>query len=107
MKKIYIAGKIAGLENYKQIFNEQEEVLKSKGFKVMNPAILPDGFSYEDYMRICFSMIDVCDAICFLPNWTQSNGAKREYSYAKAKGKARLFIIGGAINDSSDVCMCL
>lgn len=85
--KIYVAGKITGLNNYKELFEKAELHLKDKGHNVMNPAILPDGFDYEDYMKICFSMIDVCDAIYFLKNWQDSTGAKREYEYATQQRK--------------------
>lgn len=88
MKKIYIAGKITGLDNFKEIFNQAEQELKQKGHKVMNPAILPSGFEYEDYMKVCFSMIDVCEEVHFLPNWTDSDGAKREHNYAIATQKS-------------------
>lgn len=46
----------------------------------MNPAMLPKGFEYEEYMRVCFAMIDVCEAVCLLPNWTDSPGAKKSLS---------------------------
>lgn len=87
MQKIYIAGKITGLKNYQQKFEEAQERLEVGGYKVMNPAILPPGFDYEDYMRICFAMIDVCDAVYFLADWRDSPGAMREHEYASRAGK--------------------
>lgn len=87
MLKIYIAGKITGLYNYKEVFQRAEQRLKNAGYSVMNPAILPEGFDYEDYMKVCFSMIDVCDAVYLLRNWQDSNGAKREYEYVTQQGK--------------------
>lgn len=33
------------------------------------------------------AMIDVCEAVYFLPTWTDSKGAHLEMGYAKAKGK--------------------
>ena len=58
----------------------------------MNPALLPAGFEYEDYMKVCFSMIDVCDEVHLLQNWEDSEGAKREFSYALATRKTTVFI---------------
>lgn len=87
MSKIYIAGKITDLANYKEIFNEVEDWLKAKGHDVMNPAILPGGFAYEEYMKICFAMIDACDIVLMLWNWKDSPGAVREREYAISKGK--------------------
>ena len=83
--KVYIAGKITGLENYQQKFRAAQDRLEARGYSVMNPAVLPLGFDYEDYMRICFAMIDVCDAVYMLDNWRDSPGAIREYEYAKGK----------------------
>lgn len=89
--KIYIAGKITGLENFKSAFDKAEEKLKLEGNVVLNPSILPGGFEWDEYMHICFSMIDVCDAIYMLSNWEDSCGAREENIYAKAKGKIILF----------------
>ena len=92
MKKVYIAGKISGEKDFKNIFKQAETQLVENGYKVMNPAELPQGFDYEDYMKVCFSMIDVCEEIHFLPNWKDSPGANREYNYGLATGKEIKFI---------------
>ena len=86
--KVYIAGKITGLDNFKEVFGEAEDHLKESGHYPMNPAMLPKGFEYEEYMKVCFAMIDVCEAVCLLPNWIDSPGAKREFEYASSLGKA-------------------
>jgi len=85
--KIYIAGKITGDPNYKQKFAMKEMELMAQGHKVMNPSILPEGFDYEDYMKVCYAMIDTCDAILLLPDWKESNGAVRERYYGWATKK--------------------
>ena len=86
--KIYISGEITNDPNYKEKFAETEEYLKAKGYVIMNPAILPEGFDYEDYMTICFAMIDVCDLMFMIKGWEKSDGAKRESYYACAKNKS-------------------
>ncbi len=91
-KKVYLSGKITGDENFIEKFKEAEEKLKEKGHKVMNPAILPPGFEYEEYMKICFVMIDQCDILAFLPDWEDSPGAKREIEYAVETKKMPLRI---------------
>lgn len=63
--KIYIAGKITGCNDYKTKFNEAEKRLIEEGHICMNPSILPEGFEWEEYMGICYSMIDVCEAVYF------------------------------------------
>lgn len=85
--KIYIAGKITGLDNYKEIFAEVEAELLAEGHEVMNPAMLPVGFEWEEYMHICLSMIDVCDAVYFITNWEDSKGATDEHFYAATNHK--------------------
>ena len=85
--KIYIAGKITGRENYKDEFKKAEERLTKQGNTVLNPAVLPEGFEHSEYLHICKAMIDVCDAVYFLPTWSDSKGAYFEMGYAVAAGK--------------------
>ena len=47
--------------------------------------------SHEDYLHICYSIIDVCDAVFMLKDWRQSEGAKLERLYATTKGKVILY----------------
>jgi nucleoside 2-deoxyribosyltransferase len=42
-------------------------------------------------MRICFTCIDVSEAICLLPDYLDSPGSSSELGYATAKGKEILF----------------
>ena len=93
--KIYIAGKITGNEDYKAEFKLREMVLKSVGHTVLNPAELPSGLEHYEYMHICTAMIDIADAVSFLPNWNDSKGARIEYNYALEKGKQLLFGLEG------------
>ena len=87
MSKIYIAGKITGDADYRKKFNIIEQGLIKHGNKVMNPAVLPDGFEHHEYMEICYKMIDACEKVLFLPCWVNSKGAKMEHEYAKDTGK--------------------
>ncbi len=99
MKKAYIAGKITGNKNYKQEFQAVEEHLKKDGYVVMNPSFMPEGFEQSEYHHVCMAMIDVCDSVFFLPNWTDSKGAHLEMGYAKGKGKRTALIEGIVITD--------
>lgn len=91
-KTVYVAGKIAGNENYKTDFTNAVEKLKQEGYtKILNPCCLPDNLEYEQYMTICFAMIDTADVVYFQKNWYGSLGAEREEKYAIAKCKERIY----------------
>ena len=93
--KIYIAGKITGFTraDYQAKFLIAQKNLEYAGHKVMNPAYVnaTDGFEHEDYIHICYAMIDVCDAIYMLKDWQQSKGARMELQYAADWGKGILY----------------
>ena len=89
--KIYIAGKISDNPNYKNDFKKAQKYLTSKGHICISPTILPEGFSWDDYIPICFKMIDACDSIYMLKNWMGSKGAQAELAYAKAGKKKIIF----------------
>jgi hypothetical protein len=91
MNKIYIAGKMTGLKNYKKVFDEAEVLLTGMGCTCMNPSVLKEGFHWKDYMHICFAMIDVCDTVYMLSNWKDSLGATLEHDHAKEKGKKIIY----------------
>lgn len=90
--KAYIAGKITGNQNYKEEFAMAEKNLKDKGYKVMNPTCLPEGFEQFDYLSICATMIDICDEVFFLPTWEDSKGSCFEYGYSLASHKPVHFL---------------
>ena len=81
--KIYIAGKITGDPKYRDRFREEAEKLEGLGHIVLNPAELPEGMEAADYMRICMAMIDVADAVVFLPDAAESAGARLEMAYCE------------------------
>ena len=95
MPKIYISGAITGTDDYMERFCAAEERVKSDSFEVVNPAkvnaMLPKSTSYEDYMKMSFCMIDMCDSIYMLRDWTESNGARMELEYAIANKKNIFF----------------
>lgn len=40
--------------------------------------ILPEGFDWAEYMKICIPMLSCCDVIILLDGWQNSKGAKAE-----------------------------
>lgn len=86
MEKIYISGKIIGLENNEAFkrFDEAEKELKAKGFEVVNPMTIEHNHdkSWINYMKTDIKALMDCDAIYMLPNWKTSRGAKIERQLA-------------------------
>lgn len=89
MSKIYISGPITGTTDYMERFEKAESYLKSKGYSVVNPAKVnaqrPEDTTYEEYMKMSFTMLDMCEYIYMLDGWHKSTGANRELGYAMAK----------------------
>lgn len=80
--KVYIAGKITGFPGYKEKFKAAEDKLKAEGHVVLNPTILPEGFTQEEYLRICRGMIRAVEVVYLLDNWRDSYGARHERDFA-------------------------
>ena len=88
--KIYISGAITGNAAYKAQFEKAEREVAAQGHTPLNPARLEDAFpplAYEDYMHICFALIDLADCVYMLHGWELSAGAQRERAYAMQHGK--------------------
>jgi hypothetical protein len=88
--KIYISGAITNDQEYKAKFAEVEKRLQ-KNYIVLNPAILPEGMKYTDYMKICMPMVEIADSIFILKDWEKNKGAKAEVAYAKALNKVTIY----------------
>ena len=96
-KKVYIAGKISGTKDYMGKFEAAERFLVACNYVPINPAKvlseLPEkDMEHEDYMHICFAIIDICDAVWFMDGWKESKGATQEFYYAASKNKILLRI---------------
>lgn len=85
--KVFISGKITGDENYRAKFQTAADALTAEGHTVLNPAILPDGFTVGEYMKMGLAMLDCADVIYMLPDWKESRGATIEHEYASYSGK--------------------
>ena len=103
--KVYIAGKVTGLEKAEVFkkFNESVSQLKKQGYITMSPAVLAsnEGFEHSDYMHVCFAMIDVCDAVYMQKDWRNSKGARMDLQYAK-KCKKRILYEDASTREDSE-----
>ena len=101
--KVFISGPITGVEDYREKFKIAEMELLEQGYTVMNPAVLPDGFEWREYMLITISMLCSCDAIYMLPGWEHRTGATMEYKYAKARGLTIMFAPKSEVDEEYDL----
>lgn len=91
MQKIYVSGKITGLDNWRQIFEQAEKKLIEQGYFVISPRLIAEeveiqksNATYQDYMRSDLRMLCICDSVYFLSNWQDSPGARLEHEIAVA-----------------------
>ena len=93
--KIYISGAISNTDDYMKRFAKAEKELTDKGYSVVNPAKvnaqLPEDTDYEDYMKMSFCMLSMCDSIYMLHGFEKSCGANRELGYAMARDKIIMY----------------
>lgn len=84
--RIYISGPISGTTDYMERFDAVENMLTSRGYSVINPAAvnanLPGDTTWDEYMKMSYTMLDMCDAIYMLKDWERSQGANVELERA-------------------------
>lgn len=82
--KVYLSGKITGDVDYRKQFEAVQNELRAYGYVVFNPAVLPDGFEYEDYMSLDLLILSRCDAIYLLRDWENSTGLSGKWKKLSA-----------------------
>lgn len=102
MKKVYISGKINGLDlkeaynNFKQAEERVKEYYKNnfnEDVKIVNMMDVPHIEMYwADYLIRDLVFLKYCDAIAFMDNWEDSYGAKVEKAFAEGLGIEQIYI---------------
>lgn len=87
--RIYISGPVTNVLDYKEKFDQAEKYLKETypNAEIINPTmiVLPESCTHEDYMKIDFMLLDLCNAVYFMQGWEWSKGACMERGYAVAR----------------------
>lgn len=108
MKTIYLAGPMRGIPLYNfPAFDAAKRELAGRGLYVISPAdldresgfdpvtlprnwdwkALPERFCLKQAVQRDLEAVCKCDALCLLPGWENSRGAKAEKSVAEWVGK--------------------
>jgi len=85
MKKIYLSGKITGIEDEAiELFAKAETEVRKMGFEPVNPLSLNHNHdkSWQSYLRVDIQALCDCDIIFLLHNWKDSEGAQLELTIA-------------------------
>lgn len=85
-QRIYIAGPMTGHPQLNfPAFHAAANQLRADGWRVANPADNGgDDAPYEEYLRRGLRMLLDCQAICLLPGWPTSHGARLEERVARS-----------------------
>lgn len=93
--RLYIAGRIAGEDNYQQKFAAACEEVRQLGHEPVSPCEIHDGCDHRDRWEswmICdlHTLLD-CDGVYALRDWSWSKGANIEVQLALRLGKEVIY----------------
>ena len=93
-KIVYLSGRILGNSERKKDFDCAQRFLEKMRYIVINPANLDevaDGLPCEQFMKICYKLVEISDIVFMVSGWQKSKGANAELSYAKSLGKKVMY----------------
>lgn len=91
--KVYLSGRITGrIPEARLEFRDAQRRLEALGHSVVNPFGngLGDDDAWERHLAVDIIHLMECDALCQLPGWEESLGARLENEIAVLKGIPRL-----------------
>ena len=88
--RVYLSGPITGHEETApERFSAAEDLFSDFGEEVINPWKIAEAIgaklTHEEYMRIDFFLLYLCDAIYLLDGWQDSAGCRREMEEAQRR----------------------
>lgn len=85
---MYVAGPMTGREDFNYpAFHATAAAITGYGHVAVNPADDPDTSQpWAYYLRRDVVRLATCDAVCLLPGWRESRGARLEVSVARELG---------------------
>ena len=85
---VYISGPMTGIADANRAaFDAAEKFLREKyGCGVLNPARMPDGLQYRQYMAHAMQLLAHATVMVLLPGWERSRGAFIEVMIAERDG---------------------
>ena len=87
IKRLYLAGSIAGNKTYKRDFSRAYWLLKNAGFVVENPIeFCNEEWDWQECMRKCIRVLSKQNAIAVIGDVSNSKGAMLELEIGKALG---------------------
>lgn len=95
--KVYISGKITGVSDYKERFEDAiSEVLNGidSNAEIVNPVSIGSkclSGLWKDYMKLDIKEFIECDVIFMLKGWRKSKGARLEHKIAKSIGLSIIY----------------
>lgn len=115
---IYIAGPMRGFPKFNfPLFNAAAKLWRQRGWKVVSPAEIDvevDGLDpdnpvsakpFKFYMRRDVKLLLEVDAVAFLPGWESSEGARVEYTVARALDLICLDALTGDLMPKPESCV--
>ena len=98
IRKVYLSGKITGTDDYLERFNLYANRLKAQGYTVIDPARvnsnMPSDTTWNEYMKMAFTLLSQADTIYMMPGWEESHGATAELAFAWKYHKNIIFSEG-------------
>jgi hypothetical protein len=94
MTRVYISGPMTGLPEFNYpAFHAVAATLRSKDYRVENPAENAPQPDWASYMRQALEQMMRCDEVVLLPGWQESSGAVWEASIAHGLGMPLVAIV--------------